>query len=116
MEPCRQVFREHCAMALFAHSVAMCKTFVGYAISLPTQFSIFLPKPLSTLEASLTLSVSLKVLSRPFARSPVGTITASWIILNLRGLPDARRDRMGLAAGCRMERESWAGLEIRSRL
>lgn len=62
---------------LLLHSVARCNTFVGYAMSRPTQLDIFLPNPLSTLELSLCRSVSLKFFKRLFAQFPTGTITDS---------------------------------------
>src|SRR5690606_21734999 len=51
-------------------------------IFLSTQFEIFFPNPLPTLDSSLLLSVSLNFFSRVFAQSPIGTITSSWYILN----------------------------------
>ena len=75
---------------LFAHSVAKWRTLDGYAMSRPIQLAIFLPKPLCTLELSRRLSVSLKFLSRAKRQSPIGTITASWNILNLRDLAKCR--------------------------
>src|SRR6266496_5133051 len=71
---------------LLLDSVARCKTLEGYAIVRPNQLEIFFPKPLPTLELSRLLSVSLNFLSRVFAQSPIGTITASWYILNFRVL------------------------------
>ena len=62
---------------LLLHSVARFRTFVGYDMSLPTQFDMFFPNPLSTFELSRRRSVSLRFLRRVFAQSPVGTITAS---------------------------------------
>ena len=62
---------------LLLHSVAKCNTLVGYAISRPIQWEMFLPKPLSTFELSLRRSVSLKFFKRLFAQSPTGTMTAS---------------------------------------
>jgi len=48
---------------LLLHSVARCKTLVGYALSLFNQFEIFFPNPLPTFELSLILSVSERFLS-----------------------------------------------------
>src|SRR4030067_3710896 len=62
---------------LFAHSVAKRRTLVGYALSLPTQFAIFFPTPLPTLELSRLKSVSLRFFSLVLAQSPTGTITSS---------------------------------------
>lgn len=45
---------------LFEHSVANCKTLVGYAFSFPIQFEMFFPNPLPTFELSRILSVSLR--------------------------------------------------------
>ena len=49
--------------------------------SIPSRL-IFLPQPLPTWDSSLVLSVSLNLLSRLCFQSPIGTITASWNILN----------------------------------
>ncbi|MNC92345.1 hypothetical protein D3C83_87520 [compost metagenome] len=59
-------------------------TLVGYAMSRFTQFAMFLPKPLLTCESKRTTSLRPSDLSRASAHSPIGTITASWFILNLR--------------------------------
>ena len=63
--------------SVLPHSVARCRTLVGYTLSLPTQFETFLPKPLFTLDSSRRRSVSLSDLSRVLDHSPTGTITAS---------------------------------------
>src|SRR5919202_7102274 len=51
-------------------------------MSRPTQLAMFLPNPLPTCELKRTTSFPPSFLSRDFAQSPVGTITASWNILN----------------------------------
>src|SRR2546421_7313590 len=90
---------------LLLDSVAKCKTLLGYASVLPSQLEIFLPKPLPTRELSRCLSVSLSFLSRVFAQSPIGTLTASWymlklrVLLNCRSRSQASRKRLGHLPG-----------------
>lgn len=62
---------------LLLHSVARCRTFVGYAMSLESQLEMFFPKPLPTFELSRILSVSERFLSLELAQSPIGTMTSS---------------------------------------
>src|SRR5215216_5562200 len=66
---------------------------------------MFLPNPLPTCELNLLLSLSLNFLSLVLAQSPVGTITASWFILNRlflvkwRHRSQASRKRLGHLPG-----------------
>src|SRR5579875_2840333 len=88
-----------------AHSVAMCRTLLGYTQSFPSQLDPFLPKPLITFDSSRLRSVALRFPSLFFAQEPIGTRTASWNILNLlcfvkcRHLSHASRNRFGHLPG-----------------
>ncbi len=74
-------------------------------MSRPIQLAILFPNPLSTCELSLRLSVSLKLLRRAWRQSPIGTMTASWYILNCgdllncKHLSQASRKRFGHLPG-----------------
>src|SRR4030042_6926956 len=75
----------------FEHSVAKCRTFVGYARLLPSQFETFFPKPLPTLDTSRSQSVWLNRDNLLFFHLPIGTITSSWIILHFFCLLNCRQ-------------------------
>src|ERR1051325_3601496 len=74
-------------------------------MSRPTQLAMFLPNPLPTCELKRTTSFPPSFLRRDFAQSPVGTITASWFILNFfcfvkcRQRSQASRKRLGHLPG-----------------
>lgn len=76
---------------LLPHSVARCRTLVGYAKGRSSQLAMFLPKPLPTCESKRTTSFLPSDFRRASAQSPIGTMTACWFILNLRALVKCRQ-------------------------